>query len=360
MRRAFFPLALVRDLARDVDPRAARNGTAAALALVAAIYLGSGRLARFDTALIAYTSASVFACFGIVYRYSVWLQKPSTGLYWKRGWQVFLEPGRLPANLAHLAILLWRNIVAQTFISARGTQRWVAHMLISWGCISAAAVTFPLVFGWVHFEADPLNPAAYQAFVFGWQAGGFPAHSLVGWLTFHVLDFSAIAILIALPLALSRRLYDPGAAAVQQFGMDYLPLWMLFAISVTGLMLTASSLWMHGHSYSFLALLHAFCVIVTLLYLPFGKFFHVFQRPAQLGVNFYKQEGAAGPQAECISCGEAFASRLHVDDLKEVLDRLGLDQRLESGGHYQEVCPGCRRRTLARQQLEAIGGPGFL
>ena len=58
-------------------------------------------------------------------------------------------------------------------------------------------------------------------------------------------------------------------------------------------MLTASYTWMQGYAYDFLAILHAVTVIFTLLWLPFGKFFHVFQRPAQLGVEFYKDAGRA-------------------------------------------------------------------
>ena len=57
---------------------------------------------------------------------------------------------------------------------------------------------------------------------------------------------------------------------------------MLFAISVTGLALTVSQNWVRGEFYSFLAILHAITVIAALLYLPFGKFFHIFQRPVSL------------------------------------------------------------------------------
>ena len=66
-------------------------------------------------------------------------------------------------------------------------------------------------------------------------------------------------------------------------------------------MLTASYTWMRGYAYEFLAVLHMITVIVTLLWPPFGKLFHVFQRPAQLGVSFYKDAGARGEQATCRS-----------------------------------------------------------
>ncbi len=273
---------------------------------------------------------------------------------------MFLRPAQLPRNLVWLAGLLWRNIILQTFIERRSHLRWAAHFLMSWGCIVAVLVTFPLVFGWIHFEADPNNSEAYQAYLFGVHAGTFPATSIVGWLTFHVLDFCAVAVIVGMALAFKRRMYDKGAMSLQQFSMDFLPLILLFAVSITGLMLTASAMWMHGHSYSFLALLHAFSVIVTLLYLPFGKFFHIFQRPANLGVQYYKREGAATESAHCKRCGQTYASQMHVEDLKTILDQLGLNQRFEDGTHYQEICPSCRRRLLALNQLEAIGGPGFL
>lgn len=349
-----------RVLMERLDFKAVRNGLVASLLLCVGIYFGSGRMKHFDPALIAYTSAVVFATFGLVYRYSVWLQKPPTQLYWKRGWQFFLRPSRLPANVFRLAQLAAKNIVFQTFIERRSRLRWSAHLLLSWGCVMAVMVTFPLVFGWVHFEADPHNPAAYQAFLFGIHAGTFPAHSPIGWITFHILDFCAVAVIGGMGLAMWRRVADKGAMSVQSFGMDFLPLIMLFAVSVTGLMLTVSAIWLHGYSYSFIAQLHAFSVIVTLLYLPFGKFFHIFQRPANLGVQFYKQEGRETSPATCIRCGQTYTSRLHSEDLKTVLAELGMDYRLDDGTHYQDVCPQCRRRMLAVNQLEAIGGPGFL
>ena len=142
-------------------------------------------------------------------------------------------------------------------------------------------------------------------------------------MVFHGLVWSSLLVIAGVLLALRRRLRDHGAAALQQFGEDLLPLILLFAISVTGLMLTASYTWMKGYAYDFLAILHAVTVIFTLLWLPFGKFFHIFQRPAQLGVTFYKDVGRQGEQAHCRRCGEEFASRMHVEDLIAVEQQLG-------------------------------------
>ena len=123
-------------------------------------------------------------------------------------------------------------------------------------------------------------------------------------------------------LAFRRRVRDHGAAAVQRFGEDILPLVMLFAISVTGLLLWVSYEWMHGYAYEFLAILHAITVIITLLWLPFGKLFHIFQRPAQIGVAFYKDVGRQPSRPLC-PCGTAYASQMHVDDLITVERQLG-------------------------------------
>ena len=97
-------------------------------------------------------------------------------------------------------------------------------------------------------------------------------------------------------------------------------------------------------------MLHAVTVIFTLLYLPFGKFFHIFQRPAQIGVQFYKDEGAMGQQAKCLRCGQEFASQIHVNDLKDVERALQIRYELSNGAHYQDVCPACRRKSLAMAQ----------
>jgi hypothetical protein len=132
-----------------------------------------------------------------------------------------------------------------------------------------------------------------------------------------------------------------------------MPLILLFAISVTGLLLTASYTWMKGYAYDFLAILHAATVVVTLLYLPFGKLFHIFQRPAQLGVSFYKEAGARGEQARCRRCQRPYISAAMARDLIVVERELGFTyemDRPEGAEHYQHVCPQCRRALFGLAQ----------
>jgi hypothetical protein len=219
-----------------------------------------------------------------------------------------------------------------------------------WGCLLAAAITFPLVWGWIHFETVPGDLHMYRTFVFGIPMQDFPVESAFAFIIFHGLVWSSFLVIAGVMIAFRRRMIDHGAVAVQQFGQDLLPLLLLFAISVTGLMLTASYTWMRGYAYEFLAILHAATVIVTLLWLPFGKLFHVFQRPAQLGVGFYKDAGARGEQAVCRRCRQPYASQLMVRDLITVEQELGFRYELPDDGHYQEVCPKCRRALFGLSQ----------
>ncbi len=334
--------------------------TIVAAVLSALIVLGSRGLSHFDAALVGYTFATIFAAFGITYRYAMWLQRPPTAVYWRRGWQLFFRPQFLRRNLAVFFQRFAQGFLLNRFIWQRSRERWLAHWLIMWGCVIAAAITFPLVFGWIHFQTVPGDLESYRAYVFGFPTIAFPVDSWLAFLMFHGLVWSSLMVIPGVMIAMRRRMADHGAAAVQQFAEDILPLVLLFAISVTGLLLTASYTWMKGYAFDFLAILHAVTVILTLLYLPFGKFFHLFMRPAQLGVSFYKDVGGMSDQAHCGRCSEPFASRMHVDDLIEVEQKLGYDYSLPGTaiGHYQRLCPRCRRAMLALAQGELWASAG--
>ena len=129
-------------------------------------------------------------------------------------------------------------------------------------------------------------------------------------------------------------------------------------LAATGLALTVSYKFLEGRGHGLWAIVHMVSVVALLLYIPFGKLFHMFQRTCSLCVSRYKEVGAAGPRALCRGCGEDFASLMHVEDLKTVLGELGFDYRFDSAKgevHYQEICPGCRRRGLAISQGRTIG-----
>ena len=80
-------------------------------------------------------------------------------LYWRRGWQLFFQP-RLPRREPRRSSAGGSSSSSplNRFICRRGSRARAAHWLIMWGCLLAAAITFPLVFGWVHFETVPGRP----------------------------------------------------------------------------------------------------------------------------------------------------------------------------------------------------------
>src|SRR5947199_1475282 len=284
-------------------------------------------------------------------------QRPSTPTYWVCGWQLFFSPKYLARNIRNWFARVISDFAHNRCLFRRQPGRGLAHALILWGCILAFAITFPLVFGWIHFESLPVDLTSYRTFVFCYGTTSFTIHSLVAFLVFHGLVWSAFMVMAGVMLAMRRRMRDHGAAAVQRYAEDFLPLILLFAISMTGLLLTASYTWMQGYGYDFLALLHAITVIFTLLYLPFGKFFHIFQRPAQLGVSFYKDVAAREGMARCRRCDAEYAPLLQINDLIDVERQLGYRYETSAPGveHYQRICPACRRSMLAIAQGELWG-----
>src|SRR5215203_5295391 len=127
--------------------RSAAWGVAATTVLAALIVLGSRNLQHFDAALVGYTFATLFATFGITYRYSMWLRRPPTRMYWRRGWAVFFTRRRLGRNVATLGRRAIVEFAGNRFIFNRARLRGAAHWMIMWGCLLAGAITFPLVWG---------------------------------------------------------------------------------------------------------------------------------------------------------------------------------------------------------------------
>jgi hypothetical protein len=165
---------------RASSARAVRAGAWAALVtatLAAAIVVGSRNLQHFDAALVGYTFATLFAAFGISYRYAMWLQRPPTRMYWRRGWQAFFSRRALAGNTVSLGRRALLEFAGQRVHLPARPARGLAHWLIMWGCLLAAAITFPLVWGWIHFETVPGDLHMYRTFVFGIPMQDFPVES---------------------------------------------------------------------------------------------------------------------------------------------------------------------------------------
>src|SRR5688500_5421605 len=105
---------------------------AASFLLTALIIAGSRNLEHYDAALFGYTVASVVAFGAVVFRYAVWLQRPATRVYWRRGWQLFRDRRKLVENTTSAAKTIADSLIAQRFIFRRGFSRWMMHQLIMW------------------------------------------------------------------------------------------------------------------------------------------------------------------------------------------------------------------------------------
>lgn len=335
-----------------LNGKAIVNASVATILVIALVYVGSRDLQNFDAALIAYLFGTVFAVFGIIYRYSVWLQRPPTRLYWRRTWQFAFSKKFIPYIWFAIQQFV-KNIMFQRFIYPRGRSRWIGHFLLATGCMLAFAVTIPLTFGWIHFTLNANDFNMYEAHVFGFKVAEFPLGSFLAFNAFHILNWCSLLIIIGAVMMMRRRLKNGGLIATQSFEGDWLPLVLLLAISVTGLGLTYDYSFLKGKTFEFMSVTHAITVILFLVWLPFGKFFHIFQRPAQLGANIYRIEGAKLGMAVCPHTGEPFGTQIHVDDLKKVTKELDFDFSREDGKSHLDYSPEGKRAALAKAQYAA-------
>ncbi len=339
-------------LFRTLNKKALIKAIIAAVLVIALVLVGSRNLQNFDPALIAYLIGTIFAVFGIAYRYSIWLQRPPTRLYWRRSMQFLFSRHFIPYFLRSLR-LFFRNIMFQRFLVYRGRRRWIGHFLLATGCMLAFAITIPLTFGWIHFILKPGDDTTYYAYLFGFEAGSFALGSTLAFIAFHGLVWCSVLVTVGAVIMMKRRFTNGGLIATQTFGNDWLPLILLIAISLTGLGISYDYTFLGGKTYQFMAVTHAITVILFLVWLPFGKFFHIFQRLAQLGANLYKKEGSRRGMAVCPHTKKEFAAQIHVDDLKKVTEELGFNFGKEDGTSHLDLSPEGKRSALARAHFEA-------
>ncbi|WP_164110350.1 MULTISPECIES: MFS transporter [Sphingobacterium] len=322
------------------------------------ILVGSRSLQNFDAALVAYLFGTLFAIFGIVYRYSVWIQRPPTRVYFWRSLKILFSKDFLQFFIFSVRDFI-KNIFLQRFIFRRSAKRGAAHLLMAIGCTIAFAITIPLTFGWIHFTLvpdtglDPMAETVYSANFFGFEIMQFPVKSVIGFFTFGALNWCSLSVIAGATYFLQKRLKTPGFIATQTFDGDILPLLLLILVSITGLGLTLDYEFMHGKAYEFMAVTHAFFVIVFLVWMPFGKFFHIIQRPAQIGAHIYKEVGEKKGMQLCKFTGKEYTSRLHVADLKKIVKEVGFNLNTEDGNSILNYSPEGKRDLLALAHLKA-------
>ena len=325
-------------------------------ALSILIIVGSRKLIYFDAALIPYLIATVFAIFGSVYRYSVWLSRPPTRILWERTLRSFFSKQFL-LNFFSISKVFIENLFIQKFIGRRSHYRWVMHFFLAWGCILAFAITFPLVFGWLHFAHPSGEAYRYQLYVFGFPVMIFDPYGMIGFLFFNALNFCSLMIVVGTVMAFARRLVHPGEITKQTFANDLLPLLILFSVAVSGLALTFSTHYLAGQHYRILSTVHCWTVVSFLVYLPFGKFFHIFQRASQMGAELYIYEKEMGKLAICPKTGEGFTSEVQKEDVKKILSEIGFQFQTEDQEvSIQDLSPQARRQLFMTIQHKRLKG----
>ena len=162
-----------------------------------------------------YTFAVIFATWGVVYHYAVWLQKPPTRVYWRpRLASSCAQRGVAAQPAARRCDSPARTSSAQTFIRAALAPALVDAPVPLLGLPARrSAITFPLVFGWIHFGTRPDDQMTYVTYLFGFPVGVVPrSRTVVAWLLFHGLDIAAVLVLAGIALVALAADARPGRA----------------------------------------------------------------------------------------------------------------------------------------------------
>ncbi|WP_216831313.1 MFS transporter [Alkalihalobacterium elongatum] len=328
------------------------------LLLIISMWVGTKQFSHVDMMLFGYLISSFVFAIGMTVRICAWSMRPATHHVLKRTIQNLKTRKRQKRNFKSVMQTLVDNILFQKFIFKRGIYRGIQHWLVAWGCIGSFAITFGLTFGWMHFKL--VDATTYQLVVMGFPMIKMAADGLFAELVFNGLNITALMVLGGVVMMMIRRQRDKGVQVTQRFEFDLFPLYMLLAITVSGLFLTVSYKFLDGFIHSYLALFHQFTVVIFLVYFPFGKLFHLPIRPLAVAVPMNYQEQLKVDTRPCKKCGTTYSSDDQIDDVKDILGAQAFDLQLKDGSYLADYCPSCRRRMRVMSQLNlenAAGNP---
>ena len=308
-------------------------------AIIILSFLGTRMFTHVDLNLYGYMIGTFVFIGGFFYRFIAWGERPPTKIFIKKGLKL-LGRKSTPKTSAD-------QLVTYNFIWNRGVYRWTQHILIGWGCILSCFVTFPLVFGWMYFTME--ENGYYTVVAMGIDLMNVKADGVIAFFFYNALNFTAIMVITGVCMALYRRLKNMQARAEQTFMYDFLPLYLLLLISVTGLALTFMNVFLHGYGQPIMSLIHQYSVIITLIYLPFGKLAHIPFRPLSVFARNYREHYAEQSMKKCKVCGTEFVSLEQSKDVIEVLGINQIDFQKEDGFHLAELCLPCRRKYRISQ-----------
>ncbi|MFC0414795.1 hypothetical protein ACFFHH_04900 [Cytobacillus solani] len=297
-------------------------------------FIGTRLFIHIDLNLYGYMVGTLVFIGGFFYRFISWGERPPTKILIKKGIKLLFTKTTPKIAVQNLAIF--------DFIKKRGVERWLQHILIGWGCILACLVTFPLVFGWMYFTMN--DNGSYTIVLMGLDLMKVKADGMIAWLSYNALNVAAIMVTAGVCMALHRRLKNMQARAEQKFIYDFLPLFLLLFISITGLLLTVQNVFLDGWLQPQMSLIHQFSVIVTLIYLPFGKLAHIPFRPMSVFARNYREHYGKEAMKECKVCSNHFVSVEQSNDVIQVLGVNDIDFNMKDGFNLAELCMPCRRK----------------
>ncbi|MDQ0227422.1 MFS transporter [Metabacillus niabensis] len=313
------------------------------------VWIGTEKLLHFDMALLGYFISSLIFAIGLTIRMCAWLIRPATRQVVKRSMKNLKSKKRAKRNIQSILKTAFENIFLQKFIFKRGIYRGITHFLIAWGCIGSFAITFGLTFGWMHFEL--VDPDTYVIVVMGVKTIEMAAHGIIAELIYNGLNITALMVLIGVSMALFRRIVSNDVKVTQRAEFDLFPLFLLLAVTVSGLALTVSYVLLDGWMHHYLTLFHQVTVVIMLIYFPFGKLFHLPIRPLATAVPMNYQEHVKVDTRPCHSCGAAYSSDDQIEDVQAILAVQQFDLQFEDGTYLSDYCLACRRKIRVMKQL---------
>jgi hypothetical protein len=302
-------------------------------------YITTRAFTHIDYNLFGYMVGTIVFLGGYFYRWVLWTERPPTKVFLKKGLKLIFRRSTVPTATDHL--------VAYKFIWNRGIYRWLQHVLIGWGVILSCLVTFPLVFGWMYFTMS--ENGIYTIIAFGLNIISVDADGWLAFLFYNALNITAFMVIAGVCMVIYRRIKNMQARAEQSVIYDFMPLYMLLFVSVTGLLLTFSNIALHGFMHPILSLIHQFSVIITMIYLPFGKLAHIQIRPLSVLAKNYRAHYAEQEMKPCKACGEQFVSAEQSSDVIDVLKQNDMEFAMKEGFHLAELCVSCRRKYRIAQ-----------
>ncbi|MBU9721815.1 MULTISPECIES: MFS transporter [Bacillaceae] len=339
----------MKGLERSFYSKASMYSFIVLMVLFFLLWMSTGQFTKVKWASSGYMIASIIFFIGMTIRLTAWGLRPATQQMIKRSFQNMKTKKRQKRNTKAIVTTLVDNIILQKYIFKRGIYRGVQHWLIAWGCIGSLAITFALTFNWMSFKM--VDPSTFAVVVFGFETLKMHPESIFAEMSYNALNITSSMLLVGLVMAITRRLKNNDLKVTERAEFDLLPLYLMLAMTVSGLVLTVSYKFLSGWMHPQMALIHQITVVVFLLYFPFGKLFHLPIRPLATAVPMNYQEEVGVDTKNCIGCDELYSNDDQITDVQAILGQQNFDFEMQDGHKLSDYCPACRRKIRVMNHL---------